>query len=42
MTSCRKFDQFGDWYFVKHPKIVFDIFKRRPKAADAFYYDARD
>jgi glycosyltransferase involved in cell wall biosynthesis len=42
VTSCRKFDPFGDWYFIKHPKMVFDIFKRRQKAADAFYYDARD
>ena len=41
VTSCRKFDQFGDWYFVRNPKVVYDIFKRRPAAADDFYYDAR-
>jgi glycosyltransferase involved in cell wall biosynthesis len=40
-TSCRKFDQFGDWYFVRHPWVVYDIFKRKQKAADAFYYDSR-
>lgn len=40
-TSCRKFDQFGDWYFVRHPKVVYDLFKRNPQAAEIFYYDAR-
>ena len=40
-TSCRKFDQFGDWYFVRHPKVVYDIFKGNQQVADAFYYDAR-
>ena len=40
-TSCRKFDQFGDWYFVRNPRLVFDIFRRQPKAADEFYYNAR-
>lgn len=40
-TSCRKFDQFGDWYFVRHPEVVVDIFRRKQAAADAFYYDAR-
>ena len=41
-TSCRKFDQFGDWYFVRHPKVVLDIFRRRQNTADEFYYDSRD
>jgi glycosyltransferase involved in cell wall biosynthesis len=41
VTSCRKFDQFGDWYFVRNPMVVYDIFKRKPAAADDFYYDAR-
>ena len=41
VTSCRKFDQFGDWYFVRHPGLVFDIFCRKQRAADEFYYDAR-
>ncbi|NNL76710.1 MAG: glycosyltransferase [Desulfobacterales bacterium] len=40
-TSCRKFDQFGDWYFVRNPKVVYDIFKRNQQVADAFYYDLR-
>ncbi|MDY6792277.1 MAG: glycosyltransferase [Thermodesulfobacteriota bacterium] len=41
VTSCRKFDQFGDWYFVKNPMVVYRVFKRDPKQADQFYYDAR-
>ena len=40
-TSCRKFDQFGDWYFVRHPGVVWNIFRRSQKTSDAFYYDAR-
>jgi glycosyltransferase involved in cell wall biosynthesis len=40
-TSCRKFDQFGDWYFVRNPSVVYNIFKRNRKAAEVFYYDAR-
>jgi glycosyltransferase involved in cell wall biosynthesis len=40
-TSCRKFDLFGDWCLVRNPKMVYDIFKRKQKSADAFYYDAR-
>ena len=40
-TSCRKFDQFGDWYFVRHPKVVFDIFQQNQRVADALYYDVR-
>lgn len=41
VTSCRKFDQFGDWYFVRNPMIVYRVFKRDQKQADQFYYDAR-
>jgi len=41
VTSCRKFDQFGDWYFVKNPMVVYRIFMRDQKQADQFYYDAR-
>jgi glycosyltransferase involved in cell wall biosynthesis len=41
VTSCRKFDHFGDWYFVKHPMVVYQIFKRSQNQADRFYYDAR-
>ena len=41
VTSCRKFDQFGDWYFIKNPMVVYRVFKRDQKQADQFYYDAR-
>jgi len=41
VTSCRKFDQFGDWYFIKNPMVVYRIFKRDQKQADQFYYDSR-
>jgi glycosyltransferase involved in cell wall biosynthesis len=41
--SCRKFDQFGDWYLVRNPGLVAAIFSGRDsQAADLFYYDARD
>jgi glycosyltransferase involved in cell wall biosynthesis len=40
VTSCRKFDQFGDWYLVRHPRMIQSIFKGdNRKAADMFYYD---
>lgn len=40
ITSCRKFDQFGDWYLFKNPTLVREIFEatNRP-AANKFYYD---
>jgi GT2 family glycosyltransferase len=41
VTSCRKFDLFGDWYFVRNPMVVYRVFKRDQKQADEFYYDAR-
>jgi len=40
ITSCRKFDQFGDWYLFKNPKLVKEIFTgTNQKAANDFYYD---
>lgn len=42
VTSCRKFDQWGDWYLFKNPKLVKDIFKgHNQQAADKFYYHAK-
>jgi len=41
ITSCRKFDQFGDWYFFESPMVVYRVFKRDQKQADQFYYDSR-
>ena len=40
ITSCRKFDQFGDWYFFKNPKVVKSLFSGSDlKAANKFYYE---
>ncbi|MGI9516878.1 MAG: glycosyltransferase [Pirellulaceae bacterium] len=39
LTSCRKFDEFGDWYFVRNPKVVYDVFKQNKAAANKIYYD---
>jgi glycosyltransferase involved in cell wall biosynthesis len=40
VTSCRKFDEFGDWFLLKNPRLVWKIFQGKDqKAADRFYYD---
>ena len=40
VTSCRKFDAFGDWYLFKNPRLVWNIMRGdNQKAADAFYYE---
>lgn len=40
VTSCRKFDKFGDWYFLKNPRNLFSIFRGRDqKIADKIWYD---
>ncbi len=42
ITSCRKFDQFGDWYLVKNPSFVLRVFKGNDQdAGNSFWYDAR-
>ncbi|HXY33004.1 MAG TPA: glycosyltransferase [Planctomycetaceae bacterium] len=42
VTSCRKFDEFGDWYLVLNPRFVRRIFSgRSQKDADQFYYDVQ-
>ena len=42
VTSCRKFDQFGDWYLFKNPSFVRKVFRGDDrKAADHFWYDVR-
>jgi glycosyltransferase involved in cell wall biosynthesis len=41
-TSCRKFDQFGDWYLFRNPGLVKAIFSGRDRrATDHFYYDIK-
>lgn len=40
VTSCRKFDRFGDWYFFRNPRVVKEIFKgTNRKVTDQVYYD---
>lgn len=40
VTSCRKFDRFGDWYFVLRPWLVWTLLKGRNQAeADKVWYD---
>lgn len=42
ITSCRKFDQFGDWYLFKNPGFVRKVFRGDDrKTADHFWYDVR-
>lgn len=42
VTSCRKFDQFGDWYLLRNPSFVRRVFRGDDRrAADHFWYDAR-
>ncbi|MCC6954856.1 MAG: glycosyltransferase [Deltaproteobacteria bacterium] len=40
VTSCRKFDRLGDWYFVTHPFKMLTLLKgRNQSAADEIWYD---
>lgn len=40
ITSCRKFDTFGEWYLVRNPGLVRRIFTGHDRqAADLYYYD---
>ena len=42
VTSCRKFDQFGDWYLFRNPSFVRKVFRGNDrKTADQFWYDVR-
>jgi hypothetical protein len=43
VTSCRKFDTFGDWYSIRHPGVVWRIFvgKSQKDAAMPLYYDVK-
>ena len=42
VTSCRKFDQFGDWYLLRNPAFVRKVFRGDDRqAADQFWYDVR-
>jgi glycosyltransferase involved in cell wall biosynthesis len=40
VTSCRKFDTFGDWFLIRDPAFVRRIFSGKSQAdADRMYYD---
>ena len=40
ITSCRKFDLFGDWYLFRNPALVRALLQGKSRsAADGFYYD---
>jgi hypothetical protein len=42
ITSCRKWDEFGDWYLLMNPRLVRRILKGKSQEdADKFYYDVR-
>ena len=42
VTSCRKFDLFGDWYLFRNPTFVRKVFRGdNREVADRFWYDAR-
>jgi glycosyltransferase involved in cell wall biosynthesis len=42
ITSCRKFDEFGDWYLLMNPRLVQRILKGKSQDdANHFYYDVR-
>ena len=40
VTSCRKFDAFGDWFLFRNPHLVWKIFQGKDQnTADRFYYN---
>ncbi len=42
VTSCRKFDAFGDWCVLKNPLLVWRILRgKNQRTADEFYYEFR-
>lgn len=43
VTSCRKFDHFGDWYLFRNRRLVSRILSGHDQeAANHFYYDLRE
>ena len=40
VTSCRKFDRLGDWYFLRHPRLFRTLLTgHNQAAADKIWYD---
>ncbi len=43
VTSCRKFDSFGDWYLVRHPLEAWRLLKGDDRElADKVWYEYRE
>ena len=39
-SSCRKFDQFGDWYFLRNPRLFLSLLKGKDQeGANRVWYD---
>ena len=42
ITSCRKWDMFGDWYLLTSPRLVWRLLRGKSQEdADHFYYDVK-
>jgi glycosyltransferase involved in cell wall biosynthesis len=42
ITSCRKFDIFGDWYLLTNPRLVRRLLRgKSQEEANHFYYDVK-
>ncbi len=42
VTSCRKFDQFGDWFMVLNPHLFWKLSKgAAPELADQLWYEQK-
>ena len=42
ITSCRKWDMFGDWYLLTSPRLVRRLLRGKSQEdADHFYYDVK-
>lgn len=41
ITSVRKFDEFGDWFLVKHPGIILKVFGNDREVANKLWYRPR-
>lgn len=40
ITSCRKFDRFGDWFFIKNPLMAIKLLRGKDRRyADIVWYD---
>lgn len=40
VTSCRKFDRFGDWYMIKNPLTTWKLFKgNSQQLGDRYWYE---